>query len=449
MLVYLFRVHRHHGNRITQNPTRFSTKLPNLSNQFCRPIRCCQNLNQPIRRVQAIIGTSCNKTVERTRDSWGSCRSSTRLEVGSWRTSKGTLRPSNRSPAGRIASSNTSSLWHKVRKVEAWHPATTLSEAVSGAAAGDSRMRDAQLLGLQTLQAVEAQVESLNTIREEYVKKLQTTETTLENLTHELSNLQQSDSLARALNQHEAVVSSMQQKFDKEVLDLKEKLDIANETINQTNSEISSQRQRLSELTHVSEKSQISRAETINRLTKSLEESQRRCQSLLETASSQEVSELKISLKQMTASQKMSSEMCDTLQHEVKELKEQLSMYESASTLGIFSNTQTRSGLGDDSMTDLGIRKTLDFSTPRSQAKFDGSQSSSELITSLKVELERCLTSNRQKRSQVSKIQEELREYKKEVKALRGENSQLEKLTGEQKVRSCKTSRNCCSRGRR
>ncbi|XP_067653234.1 centrosomal protein of 152 kDa-like [Haliotis asinina] len=297
----------------------------------------------------------------------------------------------------------------------------------------ETKDENAQLLG--KLQAVEAQVESLNTIRDEYVKKLQTTETTIENLTHELSNLQQSDSLARARNQHEAVVNSMQQKFDKEVLDLKEKLDIANETINQKNSEITSLRQQLSELTQVSEKSQISRAETINRLTQSLEESQRRCQSLLETASSQEVSELKISLKQMTASQKMSSEMCDTLQNEVKELKEQLSMYESASTLGIFSNTQTRSGLGDDSMTDLGIRKTLDFSTPRSQAKFDGSQSSSELITNLKVELERCLTSNRQKRSQISKIQEELKDYKKEVKALRGENSQLEKLTGEQKTK--------------
>ncbi|XP_071098914.1 centrosomal protein of 152 kDa-like [Haliotis cracherodii] len=292
---------------------------------------------------------------------------------------------------------------------------------------------NAQLLG--KLQAVEAQVESLNTIRDEYVKKLQTSETTIENLTHELSNLQQSDSLARARNQHEAVVSSMQQKFDKEVLDLKEKLDIANETINQKNTDISCLRQQVNQLTQVSEKSQISRAETINRLTQSLEESQKRCQSLLETASSQEVSELKISLKQMTASKKMSSEMCDTLQSEVKELKEQLSMFESASTLGIYSSTQTRSGLGDDSMTDLGIRKTLDFSTPRSQAKFDGSQSSSELITSLKVELERCLTSNRQKRSQVSKMQEELREYKKEVKALREDNSQLEKLTGEQKMK--------------
>ena len=60
-------------------------------------------------------------------------------------------------------------------------------------------------------------------------------------------------------------------------------------------------------------------------------------------------------------------------QTEVKDLKEQLTMFESASSLGALAVTSADShvaaaGGHDDSMADLGIRKTLDFSTPKSAA---------------------------------------------------------------------------------
>ena len=69
-------------------------------------------------------------------------------------------------------------------------------------------------------------------------------------------------------------------------------------------------------------------------------------------------------------------------QNELKEAKEQLNMLEAATTLGAFSalsSTASASASGrgvqpvpsaDDSMTDLGIRKTLDFnSTPQSEGR--------------------------------------------------------------------------------
>ena len=43
-------------------------------------------------------------------------------------------------------------------------------------------------------------------------------------------------------------------------------------------------------------------------------------------------------------------------------------MYESASGLGVFSRSQPM-GSNDDSMLDLGIRKTLDFNTPDSNSR--------------------------------------------------------------------------------
>ena len=87
-------------------------------------------------------------------------------------------------------------------------------------------------------------------------------------------------------------------------------------------------------------------------------------------------------LQQSAASRKMSEDLAHSFQLEVKELKEQLQMYESASALGALPShgmpDELRSTSGpdpaaDDSMTDLGIRKTLDFnfSTPASSSRYE------------------------------------------------------------------------------
>ena len=55
------------------------------------------------------------------------------------------------------------------------------------------------------------------------------------------------------------------------------------------------------------------------------------------------------------------------LQDEVKDLKEQLNLFEAATALGVLSQDNTRETEGiNDSMMDLGIKKTLDFETPES-----------------------------------------------------------------------------------
>ena len=56
--------------------------------------------------------------------------------------------------------------------------------------------------------------------------------------------------------------------------------------------------------------------------------------------------------------------VCVCLQAEVKELKEQLNMLEAATSLGALTSTSNPSTFADDSIADLGIRKTLDFSSP-------------------------------------------------------------------------------------
>jgi hypothetical protein len=57
------------------------------------------------------------------------------------------------------------------------------------------------------------------------------------------------------------------------------------------------------------------------------------------------------------------------LQDEIKDLKEQLNMFEAASALGVLSSNTIQTESCNDSLSDLGIRKTLDFRTPDSTAR--------------------------------------------------------------------------------
>ena len=54
---------------------------------------------------------------------------------------------------------------------------------------------------------------------------METAESVIENLNTRLAELECSESLTRARQQHDSIVNGMQQKFEKEILLLKEKVD--------------------------------------------------------------------------------------------------------------------------------------------------------------------------------------------------------------------------------
>ncbi|XP_045184514.2 trichohyalin-like isoform X1 [Mercenaria mercenaria] len=305
----------------------------------------------------------------------------------------------------------------------------------------ESKNENAQLVG--RVHASESQIEGLKKAKEELIKKLQTAESTIETLHQHLEELGSSDTLTRARHDHEAVVGGLQKKYETEIKHLQENNEKLKQTVVDKNEEISILKQKLTDSIKMSETAQISRAETINRLTQSLEESQKRCRNLLEASSSQEMSQMKIHLQQALASRSISDEMCSSLQEEIQDLKEQVQMLESASHLGVSSvagQSSSASNFVDqnDSMVDLGIRKTLDYDTPQGTPTVGRSQSavsSSDIVTSLKVELERCLVSNKQKRGEVSELKEEMRKVKKDMMEFRQRCERAELLTQEQKKR--------------
>ncbi|XP_033726371.1 nucleoprotein TPR-like [Pecten maximus] len=290
----------------------------------------------------------------------------------------------------------------------------------------ESKGDNSQLLGRN--KAIETEIDVIKKSKDEVLRKLHVAESNIESLNQQLLDLGNSESLARARHDHEVVIAGIQRKHQQEVKVANEKIQELNTRISDLSGENKTLRKKLEESYQTAEKAQISRAETINRLTRSLEDSQKQCQTLLESTSSHELSQIKIQLQQTIASRKIADDMCHTYQEEIQDLKEQLSMFESASGLGVLTSGQStsdgRRAMHDDSLLDLGIKKTLDFDTPESvsssgvKGRFDGS-ASDDMVTSLKAELERCLLSNKQKRQQVAQIQEELRAAKKEIGELK------------------------------
>ncbi|WAR30209.1 CE152-like protein [Mya arenaria] len=313
----------------------------------------------------------------------------------------------------------------------------------------DARGENAQLVG--RVNACESQIEGFKRGKEELIKKLQTAESTIETLHQHLEELGSSDTLTRARHDHEVVVGGLQKKYENEIKLLKENIDRLNESAQEKKEENAMLKQKLAESIKEHETAQISRAETINRLTQSLEESQKRCRNLLEASSSQEMSQMKIHLQQALAGRSISDEMCSSLQEEIQDLKEQVQMLESASNLGVsMATTHPTSSTtvfqdGNDSMADLGIKKTLDFDTPQgtpTNVKHISMihhqhqhHSSADVVTSLKSELERCLVSNKQKRQEVTDLKEELRKVKKDMLEYKQRCERAELLTQEHKRR--------------
>ena len=88
-----------------------------------------------------------------------------------------------------------------------------------------SRQRESQLQG--QVAALQSQIQVLSSSKQQLIHKVETAESTIEMLNAQLQELGASESLVRAKDQHESIVSGMRQKHDQEILLLKQKLDSA------------------------------------------------------------------------------------------------------------------------------------------------------------------------------------------------------------------------------
>ncbi|XP_074011747.1 LOW QUALITY PROTEIN: centrosomal protein of 152 kDa [Numenius arquata] len=269
------------------------------------------------------------------------------------------------------------------------------------------------------IKALETQIQTLTTNEEQILKQSKVTEVAMESMQKQLLELQRSDALQRAREQHETVISALKQKYEKQVLSLEQKLDTTKSALQEQEELCKNLGEHVKQLEKMLEETKCEKTEIINRLTRSLEESQKQCANLLQTGSMQETNQLRFQLQQAQSAHMISSNMNKALQEELMELKEEIALYESAAKLGVFLNDaggelHTNPG---DSYVDLGIKKITGkkprFYSAIQNRDTDKELSKDEIIVELKAELERLLSSNKMKRNQITQLQNDLKDCQK------------------------------------
>ncbi|CAK8682000.1 unnamed protein product [Clavelina lepadiformis] len=288
------------------------------------------------------------------------------------------------------------------------------------------------------VKSLQIELETLKSAKVELVKKLEVSERTVENLQQEMAVLQRSDALERARQQHEAVLATSNERHEQEILEVTSMLDEVRRVADEKTEESEELRRRLKTALKDSEETLLEKTETINRLSRNLEDAQNHCQTLL--AGSGENVFLQRQLSDVSNEKTSLDERNKVLQVELDELREQISMYESAYQLGVTPRPQSTEGLTDSYAELMGVKKKIDWKTPKAGVKFKGQ--TEDLVESLRHELERALANNKTKRDQVSELQNQVRELNDESRHWRGRVDDAEKQAKLALVKTSVTSSN-------
>ncbi|XP_053128788.1 centrosomal protein of 152 kDa isoform X3 [Hemicordylus capensis] len=286
----------------------------------------------------------------------------------------------------------------------------------------NGKEREVQLEG--QIKALETQIQTLTANEEQLVKQSKVAEVAMESMQQQLLELRRSDALQRAREQHEAIVATLKQKYEEEILSLQQRVDARNTALQEQTELCCHLKAHVKQLERTLEESKLEKTEIINRLSRSLEESQNQCANLLQTGFVQETNQLRIQLQQAQSAQLISNEMNKALQEELKELKEEIVLYESAAKHGIFLSDPGGELSVDmtDSYVDLGIKKVnkkLKLHSATQNKVVDNKLSKDDIILELKAELERLLNSNRTKRNQISRLQNDLKDCERTIDDLK------------------------------
>uniref|UniRef100_A0A8C7E7K7 Centrosomal protein 152 n=1 Tax=Naja naja TaxID=35670 RepID=A0A8C7E7K7_NAJNA len=286
----------------------------------------------------------------------------------------------------------------------------------------NSKEREVQLEG--QIKALESQIQTLTANEEQLIKQSKVAEVAMESMQQQLLELRRSDALQRAREQHEAIVAALKQKLEEQTSSLQQKLDVKNASLQEQIEICCHLKEHVKQLERTLEGSKLEKNEIINRLSRSLEESQNQCANLLQTGLVTETNQLRLQLQQAHSAQLLGNEMNKALQEEIKELKEEIVLYESAAKHGVFLNDPGGNLNVEltDSYVDLGIKqinKKTRLQSCSLNKETDKGLSKDEIILELKVEMERILSSNKTKRSRVSRLQNDLEDCHKTIQELK------------------------------
>ncbi|MCJ8735943.1 hypothetical protein PDJAM_G00253320 [Pangasius djambal] len=287
--------------------------------------------------------------------------------------------------------------------------------------------------------SLERQIQTLTEREQENMKKQCAAEAAVDSLQQQMVELCRSDTLTRAREQHDRDMAAMKEQYEARVLALQQKLDTHGQNLEEQVQVAQRLREQVRQLERQREEEQVDRAAVINALTQRLEESQQQCAKLLQTGCVQEMSQMQLKLQQAQSSRNISENMNKVLQEELNEMKEQITLYESAVKLGAvsFDSNPNWENQLSESYIDLGIKKVKwkdgrNHSTP---VLSDSSLPKEDLVKELKTELQRCLVQLKMKREKISRVQKELQISQNNVEQLQTQLKGAEKNAKDSVVR--------------
>ncbi|XP_030621163.1 centrosomal protein of 152 kDa [Chanos chanos] len=305
----------------------------------------------------------------------------------------------------------------------------------------ESKERESQLQG--KIKSLERQVQALTEREQESVKKQRVAEAAVDSMQQQMMELCRSETLTRAREQHDRDMTAMREQHEARLLSLQQKLDAQTQALQEQMEAGQRLREQVRQLERQREGEQVERAAIINTLTQQLEQSQQQCAKLLQTGSVQEMSQIQMKLQQAQSALSISDNMNKTLQEELSDLKEQITLYESAIRHGAVTlevNGDWEQHLSD-SYVELGIKKahwknSRLHSTPLISEVVDSSSLPKEdVVRELKSELQRCLSCLKSKRQRISQLQQELQTSQRQVEELHTQLDQAEIIARDSKVK--------------
>uniref|UniRef100_A0A8C6U528 Uncharacterized protein n=1 Tax=Neogobius melanostomus TaxID=47308 RepID=A0A8C6U528_9GOBI len=275
----------------------------------------------------------------------------------------------------------------------------------------------------KSVKALEHQVQLLTEKDQENMKKQRMADAAVDTMKQQMLEMCRSDTLSRTREQHDRDITVMREQHETALLTSQQKIDSISQALNEQVDLTQRLREQVKQLERQREEDQLDRARVINGLTQRLEESQQQCAKLLQTSSVQEMSRLQIKLQQTQSAKALSENMNKALEEDLAELKEQITLYESAVKHNVISldlSNNLENHLSE-SCIDLGLKKAnLKNGTLYSPLAnlSDSKLSKDEALRLLRAEVQRCLGNLKGKRLKIEQLQEELRHSRTRVDEL-------------------------------
>ncbi|KAM9807756.1 centrosomal protein of 152 kDa [Neosynchiropus ocellatus] len=274
--------------------------------------------------------------------------------------------------------------------------------------------KERELKMQKRLKTMEQQIQTLNERDQENAEKQRVAEAAVDSMKQQMLEMCRSDTLSRSREQHDRDLAVMKEQHEMALLNLEQKLDSTSHALKEQSEIAQRLREQVKQTERQREEDQLDRAKVVNALSQRLEESQQQCAKLLQTSSVQDMSQMQIKLQQALSAKVLSDNMNRVLQEDLADLKEQITMYESAVKHGVMSfetNDDWENQLSE-SCSDLGLKKTnwknANLHSTALANLQDSKLPKDDAIRLLRGEMQRCLGHLKGKRLKLSQLQEDL-----------------------------------------